>query len=159
MVYHVKLLKKYVTFFFLQTLGVTADNASNNDKMIEHLAVLLETFPGAPNQTRCFAHILNLVAKTVLRQFEAPKKGKAGKAVDGKELAAVIDEIEGDDDKASESGTIDGDEYDDVDDDVVDDDDDGLPDELEELSEEELSRFKESVKPVRLVLTKVSQFI
>jgi hypothetical protein len=145
-----------MTFFFLQTLGVTADNASNNDKMIEHLAVLLETFPGAPNQTRCFAHILNLVAKTVLRQFEAPKKGKAGKAVDGKELAA---EIEGDDDKASESGTIDGDEYDDVDDDVVDDDDDGLPDEQEEWSEEELSSFKESVKPVQLVLTKVSQFI
>jgi hypothetical protein len=49
--------------------------------MIEHLAVLIDTFPGAANQTRCFAHILNLVAKSVLRQFEAPKvKGK--KAVD-----------------------------------------------------------------------------
>jgi len=119
--------------------------------MIEHLAVLIKTFPRAPNQTRCFAHILNLVAKSVLRQFEAPKKGK-GKAVDGKELASDVEEIEGDD-----SGTIDSDEgSNDVDDEVVDDDEDGLPDELEELSEEELSSVKESVKPVGLVLTKVS---
>ena len=123
--------------------------------MIEHLAVLIETFPGAPNQTRCFAHILNLVAKNVLRQFEAPKKGKA---VDGKELATAVDEIE-DDENAS--GTINGNESDDddVDDEIVDDDENGLPDELAELSEEELLRVKMSVKPVRLVLTKVSQLL
>jgi hypothetical protein len=119
--------------------------------MIEHLAVLIETFPGAPNQTRCFAHILNLVAKSVLRQFEAPKKGKA---VDGKELATDVDEIEGDN-----NGASDGASDDDVDDEIVDDDDDGLPDELKELSEEELLSVKTSVKPVQLVLTKVSQLI
>ena len=138
---------------FLQILGVTADNALNNDKMIEHLAVLIKTFPRAPNQTRCFAHILNLVAKSVLHQFEAPKKGIA---MDGKELATV-DEIEGDDNGASDSGTINGNECDDdVDDEITDDDEDGLPDELEELLEEELSSVKASVKPVQLVLTKVS---
>src|SRR6266700_4663862 len=32
---------------FTQILGVTADNTSNNDKMIEHLATLIENFPGA----------------------------------------------------------------------------------------------------------------
>ena len=58
---------------FPQILGVTADNASNNN-MIKHLAVVIDTFPGAPNQTQCFAHILNLVAKTVLHQFEGLKK-------------------------------------------------------------------------------------
>ena len=121
--------------------------------MIEHLAVLLDTFPGAANQTRCFAHILNLVAKSVLRQFEGPKKGKA---VDdaAQELAAVVNGI---DDEASDSGASD-DECEDVDDEVVDDDDDdGLPDEQGELSEEELLSIKESVKPIRVVLTKVSQ--
>jgi hypothetical protein len=130
--------------------------------MIEHLAVLLDTFPGAPNQTRCFAHILNLVAKSVLRQFEAPKKKNP---MDGKEVNAGVEEVEGNgddnvDNAACESGTVDGDEsddIDDVDDDIVDDDEDGLPDELEELSEEELSSVKASVKPVRDVLTKVSQ--
>ena len=116
--------------------------------MIEHLAVLIDTFPGASNQTRCFAHILNLVAKSVLRQFEAPKKGKA---VDdaAKELAAVVNEIDGDNDEASDSGTNEsGDECDDVDDEVIDDNEDGLPDEQDELSEEELLSVKESVKPI-----------
>jgi hypothetical protein len=122
--------------------------------MIAHLAVLLDTFPGAPNQTRCFAHILNLVAKSVLRQFEGPKKEKVAQA-----LAAVVDEIDGDDDEGFDSETNEGgDECDDVDDELVDDDDDELPDELDELSEEEVLSIKESVKPIRLVLTKVSQF-
>ena len=90
-----------MTFFPPQILGVTADNASNNDKMIEHLATLINTFPGAANQTRCFAHILNLVAKRVLQQFEALKKGKG---VDDKDLAAIVDEIMGDDDKELSDG-------------------------------------------------------
>ena len=142
---------KNMTFFLPQILGVTADNASNNDKMIEHLAVLLDTFPGAPNQTQCFAHILNLVAKSILRQFEGPKKDKVAQA-----LAGVVDEIDGDND---ETGTNEGgDECEDVDDELVDDDDDELPDELDELSEEEVLSVKESVKPIRLVLTKVSVF-
>ena len=121
--------------------------------MIEHLAVLIETFPGAANQTRCFAHILNLVAKTVLRQFEGPKKGKAKDST-----AMVIDETDGDDhDQVSDGGSNEGgDECDDVDDDTVDDDEDGLHDELEDLTEEELTSVKESVTPIRLVLTKVS---
>ena len=136
---------------FPQILGVTTDNASNNDKMIEHLAVVIDTFPGAPNQTRCFAHILNLVAKSILRQFEGLKKDKVAQA-----LAGVVDEIDSDND---ETGTNEGgDECEDVDDELVDDDDDELPDELDELSEEEVLSVKESVKPIRLVLTKVSVF-
>ena len=122
--------------------------------MIEHLAVLLNAFPGAPNQTRCFTHILNLVAKSVLRQFEGPKKEKVAQA-----LAGVIDEINGDNDETFDSGTNEGgDECDDVDDELIDDDDGELPDELDELSEEEVLSVKESVKPIRLILTKVSVF-
>ena len=122
--------------------------------MIEHLAMLVDAFPGAPNQTRCFAHILNLVVKSVLRQFEAPKKGK--------ELADVVDhvvmEIDNDNDDKDEGDGSDNEggsnECEDVDDEVVDDDEDGLlPD---EMSEEESLRVKERVKPIRLVLTKVS---
>ena len=46
------------------------DNASNNDVMIEELEHLLNDFPGAANQMRCFAHIINLVVKSILRQFD-----------------------------------------------------------------------------------------
>jgi hypothetical protein len=152
-----------------QILGITADNASNNDKMIEHLAILIETFPGAVNQTRCFAHILNLVAKSVLRQFEAPKaKGKNVLCEAARELAAVSNDNElGDDtDEVFENGGNDvddgmadddvaDDDVVDADDDVVDDDEDGLPDERKGLSKEELMDLDKSVKPIRLVLTKV----
>ncbi|KAF9537612.1 hypothetical protein CPC08DRAFT_613930, partial [Agrocybe pediades] len=51
-------------------LSITCDNASNNDTMIEEMSTLLDHFPGAPNQTRCFTHILNLVAKTIIKQFD-----------------------------------------------------------------------------------------
>ena len=95
-------------------MGVTADNASNNDKMVEHLATLIDTFPGAPNQTRCFAHILNLVAKSILRQFEGPK----GRKDLTHALETVVQEMNGDNEGE--------DELEDVDDDVVDNDEDGL---------------------------------
>jgi len=82
-------------------------------------------------------HILNLVAKSILRQFEAPKS-KGGKVLDdaARELATIFDDLEDDDvdlnddmdsDGRGNKDSNDGDE--DVDDDVVDDDDDGLPDE------------------------------
>lgn len=58
----------------LDLLSITCDNASNNDTMVKHLATLVENFPGAANQTRCFTHILNLVAKSILRQFDVAKK-------------------------------------------------------------------------------------
>ena len=131
--------------------------------MIEHLATLIDTFPGAANQTRCFTHILNLVAKSVLRQFEAPK-AKGGKVLDdaARELATVFDELEddnNDDDKVSNSGANeDSGEGNDEDDDVVDDDEDGLPDERDGMSAEELASLEASVKPIRVMLTKVSPF-
>ncbi|EIW51900.1 uncharacterized protein TRAVEDRAFT_78597, partial [Trametes versicolor FP-101664 SS1] len=53
-----------------QILGVTCDNASNNDVMVDHLNVLLEAFGGSFARTRCFLHILNLTAKSLLKQFD-----------------------------------------------------------------------------------------
>ena len=41
--------------------------------MIEELANLLDNFPGAANQMHCFTHILNLVVKSILTQFELLK--------------------------------------------------------------------------------------
>ena len=78
------------------------------------------------------------------------------------ELAAVSENIDDDIqlDKVSKSGSNEGsiDKKDDIDDDVVDDNEDGLPDEQDDMSEKELLSLEESVKPIRLVLTKVFQF-
>ena len=93
------------------------------------------------------------MAKSILRQFEGPKKRKVADDA-AKELAAFIDEMDVDNDEASDSGLNEGGkECDDADDNDEDDDEDGLPEEDETVEED-----KESVEPIRRVLTKVSQF-
>jgi len=125
--------------------------------MIDHLATLVDTFPGAANQTRCFTHILNLVAKSVIRQFEAPK-ANGGNVLDdaAKELAAIFDELEDSEDENGASNNNNAGDDSGESDEHEDDDDDGLVDERGGMSAEELASLEESVKPIRLVLTKVS---
>ena len=41
--------------------------------MIDKLAELVVAFSGAANRTWCFTHILNLVVKVILHQFDLPK--------------------------------------------------------------------------------------
>ncbi len=70
--------------------------------MIDHLSVLLNKYPGAANRTRCFTHILNLVAKCIMKQFDTPKNKKnpggdtneMEEADDTDILAATLDELE-----------------------------------------------------------------
>ena len=54
--------------------------------MITELVDLIWNFPGDANRTRCFAHIINLIVKSLLKQFDVPKK-KAGEALDEAENA------------------------------------------------------------------------
>jgi hypothetical protein len=44
--------------------------------MIAELSDLIDDFPGSANQTRCFLHILNLVVKSIIRQFDLPESKK-----------------------------------------------------------------------------------
>ena len=41
--------------------------------MIEELANLFDIFPGKANQMCCFLHILNLIAKSIIKQFDLLK--------------------------------------------------------------------------------------
>ena len=60
--------------------------------MIEELSKLIDEFPGAKNCTRCFTHILNLVAKCILKQFDVPK-ARAGVVLD--DAAAALQDLAG----------------------------------------------------------------
>ena len=124
--------------------------------MIAHLSEKLDAFPGEPNRTRCFAHILNLVAKCVMKQFDAPKKKKTtrnggeGEGPDEEDveiglLSEVESEIDGDN---GEEGLDGG-----------DDDSEEVPDGREGMNAAEVRVLEESVKPVRHVLTKVSHHL
>ena len=81
-----------------QILSVTCDNASNNNTMIKHLLTFIESFTSTANQTRCFTHILDLVAKSILCQFDTPKKAAQGNSRDFDDakdaLAALAQELE-----------------------------------------------------------------
>lgn len=128
--------------------------------MIDHLATLLTEFPGSANRTRCFAHILNLVAKCIMRQFDGPKSKKKNNT---SAFEALVGEESG-------SNSDDSDEIrDDFDDDgdvemaeaeaesTEDSEGDGDVDEgRASMSEEEIRALEEAVKPVKLVLVKVS---
>jgi hypothetical protein len=133
-------------------LGITADNASPNDIMIDELVDLLPNFSGQANHCRCFLHIVNLIAKTLLKQFDVPKKDAESALDDAErellELAAGIDMEEMVTVAEEGAGDKDDEENDDV---------EGWVDEMALLSKEERAALRENVGPVRLVLVKVSE--
>ena len=132
------------------------DNASNNNRMIDKLAGQLVDFPGAPNRTRCFTHILNLVVKSVMCQFNLPSKWKrlhAGTDDSTRNLLDLAGDIEVEDmETAAEQEDL-------------QDESEGYPyenddrpfDERGEMIMAEIEVLEERVWPVTVVLTKVSK--
>lgn len=125
--------------------------------MIEELSNILEEFPGEANRSRCFTHVLNLSAKSVLRQFDLPKaKANVALSEAAAELAKLSVDLEVEERLTREAKATDDDKDDEE---RGDDNVDGWIDELEELDEEERTRLEEEAVPVRLMLVKVSQSI
>jgi hypothetical protein len=117
------------------------DNASNNDSMIEHLGKKLDDFSGGVNQTRCFAHTLNLAAKAIIKQFDEPKTSSDQLDDVAQTLSNMALELENDDEGESE-------------------DDKALTDSewnriREELSDDGFDDWHEAIQPVRTMLFKV----
>ena len=121
--------------------------------MIEVLSCMLDHYPGDLNHTCCFNHIIALVAKWLVYQFDAPKAGanvslgeveeelrSLTEGIDFEELVVkgVQDEGEGDE----------GDEG---------DDDDGRTE--NEMSAEEHTDLDVSTWPVQLLLVKVGSLV
>jgi hypothetical protein len=138
----------------LQILGITCDNAANNEVMIDELAYLDTEFQGAGSRARCFLHVVNLVAKSIIRVFDIKKKdldaalqsGEVG--VEWSELAVLSREVDdaganlnervGDDDANAEM-----------------DNEGGWMDEMELMEQEDRDRLLEDLVPLKLALTKV----
>jgi hypothetical protein len=118
--------------------------------MVESLEVLIDDFHAA-NQTRCFLHVLNLVVKSIIRQFDLPTSNKtSGDDDDGDDnIDKALEELL----KLAGNVDIEGDFMANSEDD--DDDNEGWIDEHEEMTEDELKELSSSVAPVRLLLTKV----
>jgi hypothetical protein len=131
-------------------LSITCDNASNNDTMIDELGDLVDSFAGATNRTRCFAHIINLIAKTIIRQFDIPE-AKDDQLVDAAraELLALATDMVAEDLLTQSSHGYRDDEEED------DDDVEGWVNEQSNLSASDLKELEEDVQPIRKTLAKV----
>ena len=108
------------------------------------------------NRTRCFLHVLNLVAKSLLKQFELPTK-KAEDLSD-EEKAALGDLVELASGLAEEEGIAQLEAEQDINSDDVPDEDEieDWVDEIEDLTDAEKVKLQEEVKPIIRVLVKAS---
>lgn len=134
----------------MQMLNVAADNASSNDTLVAELAKILPSFGGETNRTRCFLHIVNLVAKSLLREFE--KKGNESR--DTVEEGSLTEDEEDEEDLPELEMQEDPSGVDDEGD--RDDDEDGWVDEAALLSANERAELMHSIRPIKVVLTKVN---
>ena len=125
------------------------DNTLNNDTMIDELADLIAAFAGDASWTQCFMHIINLIAKSVIKQFDIPKM-KAGEVLDDglKELIVLAGEIEIEEQATKDSAS--------EDDDTKDDNVEDWVDERLTMTNEEKQELDKDVQPVWQVLVKVS---
>ena len=131
-------------------LAVTCDNATNNDAMVDELVERLPAFPGATNRVRCFAHVVNLIAKSLIRQFDVDAdKEAAAQGADERELAELTEDFEAEEAETQKEDVAGGGgEQDDPDDEY---------NAMKELSAEERAEFEAGIRPVKLVLAKVCQ--
>ena len=115
------------------------------------LSNLLPDFPGAANQTWCFLHVLNLVIKSILQQFDIPKMNNEVLDNALEELAKLAGNIEQEEADCHEVNSDMGDE----DDDNVD----GWIGERANMTDKEKEELDEAVQPIHLVLTKVFLYL
>lgn len=117
--------------------------------MISKLSEILDKFPGATNQMRCFAHTVSILAKVILKQFDVPKK-KEGDMLDkaAQALSDMAQELEFEEHVEQETQERkDGEEEDQMLDTWVDF--------HEGLMEEEVTALDVSIQPVRSMFVKV----
>ena len=142
---------------FAKILSVTCDNASPNDTMIDKLKEVLKDFQGKRGQVQCFMHVINLIAKSIIKQFDVPKCANCNDTdklddVDEllQELAALVADIDLKD-KATQQGqgTADNDNEEE------DNNEDGFIDKQDEMSPVEWKELERDTWPVCLMLIKV----
>ncbi|TFY61175.1 hypothetical protein EVG20_g7153 [Dentipellis fragilis] len=139
-------------------LSVTCDNASANDVMTDELVELVDSFSGQVARMRCFAHVVNLVAKSLLCQFDVLKaKADAELTNAERELQQLAEDLNLEDlqtqrEKAA-AAVGEGDDFGEE-----DDDDHDLVDETREMPASERIELEKSILPVKLVLLRKISF-
>lgn len=129
-------------------LSITCDNASNNNVMVDKLEDLLPNFGGTASHTRCFLHTVNLIAKSLLREFDMTRLDNVAEDEDV-ELVDLSADVEREESDMAIPGEYDIEEEDSL------DNEEGWVDEVALLAEDEQIELQRNIRPVKLVLLKV----
>ncbi len=133
-------------------MSIMCNNATSNDKMIDELAGQLLEFSGVANHAWCFTHILNLVVKSIMHQFDVAYKQKDKhdmmdkQAYKLKKLARDIEMEE----LATQADSDNEDEG------PPHNNEEGWIDEWLNMTEDEIDNLEKSIQPIHFLLTKVS---
>ena len=118
--------------------------------MVRELEILVLTFGGSASHTRCFLHVVNLIAKMLIRQFDV-RKGEADSAL---EDTMELEELSQGMDKEEPIGV--GQDFDSGEAGKSANENDGWVDEREELDEDERHALNKAIRPIKMALVKVS---
>ena len=130
--------------------------------MVESLAQIMLDFAGETNRVRCLAHIVNLVIKIILRQFDVSKRNKRTNIPSDSDVPNLENVSEPEINEAEVDEIIrvlDKEEKEMDDADEADDEENGTIMRDVEMIEETMEEVKEMtkmVKPVQQVLYKVA---
>ena len=130
--------------YILQILSITCDNASNNDAMVDELGETLTAFGGEAAHMQCFLHVVNLVTKSLIQQFDMHKM-EADVALNENNQKIEPYKHEDGCNKLNDSNE----------DGLCDENDKGWIDEVDRLSEDEQDKLTVAILPVKLALVKV----
>lgn len=133
-------------------LSLTCKNTSHNDTMTTELGHLLPTFSSV-NRTRCFSHVLNLIAKSFLRQFDIDwRSDNLREEEDLNDEERSLLEFAGSIGEEERTMAQENDE-----DEVVEEDDslEGWVDEVDALTDRERRHLEKTIRPARRMLIKV----
>ena len=118
--------------------------------MISELSKLIEKFPGPSNRTRCFNHVLAIVAVRIVRNFDVPTEGSDMFMDDAeeelRELAEGLDLEEDETQRNREEGETE----------EADDDPEDWIHAHRKLSAVDRDALDESMRPIRTLMVKVS---
>ena len=134
--------------------------------MVEHLVELLPEFDSQRSRVRCFLHVLSLVVKALIREFDVRPNPEADeKDNEERELLALANDLQVFEMEHQRKrdvrtwGKLQEEDDEDAEEDEAEADDgsDDL-DPLKDMTEAERKQFEKDVRPVKLAIMKVSNF-
>jgi len=120
--------------------------------MVEKLEDLLPTFSFS-NCARCFTHVLNLIAKSLLKQFDVTKESQSDDELNEEEAELLNLAKDLETEELTTAQETDGDDGE-----IEDEDDfEGWVDEVAVLTPMDRDFLEDDIRPVKMMLVKVSR--